>query len=255
MIKNFIKYKWLLSKLISRDLKVKYKRSYLGYIWSILNPLLMMTVLCIVFSYIFRFNIENFPIYLICGQVMFTFFSESTAMTMQSIIQSVGLINKVRIPKIIIPISRTLSCFVNLLFSLIAVVIMLIITKTPIHISILLFPIPLIYLFFISLGIGLILCVFATYFRDTVYLYSIVIQILMYFTPIFYPIDAVPSKVQFIIKFNPMYHIVTYFRDIVLYGNFPSLRDNAVCMAFAVLSMTFGILIFNKNEKNFLLHL
>ena len=254
-IRELYKYRWLLQQLVNRDLKVKYKRSVLGYAWSLLNPLLMMIVISIVFSYIFRFDIENFPIYLLCGQVLFTFFSESTSMAMNSIIQSAGLIKKVYIPKYIFPLSKLMSSFVNLLFSLLAVVIMLIVTKTPVTWTILLFPIPLFYLFCISLGVGLFISVLATYFRDMVHLYAVFIQALMYFTPLFYPIDAVPASVQLAIKFNPMYHIIDYFRNIVMYGTLPSFRDNVVCILFSIISLLIGYITFKKKEKDFLLYI
>lgn len=115
---HFEKYKPLLIELLRRDLKIKYRRSFLGYIWSLLNPLLMMTVMTIVFSYMFRFNIQNYPLYLITGQTLWTFFNESTNMSMFSVLQNSALIKKVYIPKFIFPISRVLSSFVTMAFSL-----------------------------------------------------------------------------------------------------------------------------------------
>lgn len=253
-IKNLCKYRWLIQQLVARDLKVKYKRSLLGYLWSLLNPLLMMLVISTVFSFIFRYNISNFPIYLLCGSILFNFYSESTSMAMSSIIQGAGLIKKVYIPKYILPLSKVISSLINLCFSLTAIAIMLVITRTKVYWTIILFPIPIIYLFFICLGAGLILCVLATYFRDMLHLYTIITQILMYLTPIFYPVDALPANIQFIIKFNPMYHIVTYFRDVVMYGTVPSLRDNIVCIGFAALAMVVGLAVFRKQQSKFMLH-
>ena len=254
-IKNIYKYRWLLQQLVSRDLTVKYKRSVLGYLWSLLNPLMMMIVLSAVFSHIFRFSIENFPIYLLCGQVLFTFFSESTSMAMLSIIQGAGLIKKVYVPKYILPLSKILSSFVNLMYSLIAVIIILIYYKIQIHWSILLFPIPLIYLFMMSLGMGLMLSVAATYFRDVIYLYGILIQAWTYFTPLFYPIDMVSETIQFYIRLNPMYQIITYFRDIVMYGTIPTLQTNLICIAYSVTFLLIGVLVFRKHQTKFLLYI
>ncbi len=253
--KATLKYRWLLSQLVGRDLKVKYKRSYLGFAWSLLNPLLMMAVMSIVFSKIFRYNVPNFPIYLLCGQVMFNYFSESTSMAMSSVIQGSELIKKVYIPKYILPLSKVISCTVNLLFSLVAVAIMMLITQTPVKLTILLVPIPILYLFFISFGLGLILSVLATKFRDTIYLYTVGLQALMYLTPIIYPVDILPEKILILIKFNPLYHIVDYFRQVVLYGTLPSIRDNLVCISFAVVSMLLGLYIFKKHQRSFLLYI
>ena len=128
-LKNYIRYKPLVRELVLRDLKVKYRRSFLGYIWSLLNPLLMMSVMSVVFSYMFRYNIPNYPLYLICGQTLWTFFNESTNMAMYSIIQNASLIKKVYIPKYIFPISRVVSCFVTMSFSLVAILIVMVATK------------------------------------------------------------------------------------------------------------------------------
>lgn len=252
--KNLYRYKWLMQQLVGRDLKVKYKRSVLGYLWSLLNPLMMMTVMSVVFSYIFRFNIENFPVYLICGQVLFTFFNESTSMAMSSIIGGAGLIKKVYIPKYILPLSKIISSFVNLLYSLIAVIIIILFFKIKLSWTILLFPIPLIYLLIFSLGIGLILSVAATYFRDVIYLYGILMQAWTYFTPLFYPIEALAEPVQKLVRLNPLYHIITYFRDVVIYGKLPSLETNMICIAYGAVALGIGLLVFKKHQKNFLLY-
>ncbi len=249
------KYSWLLRQLIYRDIKIKYKRSYLGYLWTLLHPLMMMVVLTIVFSHIFKFQIDNFPMYLITGQVMFNFFAESTNMAMPSIIQSSGLIKQVYIPKFIIPLSKVLSSLINLGFSLVAVMIVMVVTGATINFSIILFPIPIIYLFFISLGMSLLLATAAVYFKDIIYLYSIFIQILCYLTPLFYPVEVLPTKVQFLLNFNPLFHIVNYFRKVVLYGDLPTIMDNIVCIAFVVIFMILGIVIFRKFQRNFLLHI
>lgn len=254
-LKKMYRYRWLLEQLVSRDLKVKYKRSYLGYLWSLLNPLLMMAVVSLVFSHVFRFDIDNFPLYLLCGQILFNFFSESTNMAMNSIMQSAGLIKKVYMPKYILPLSKVMSSFVNLLWSLLAVLIMFIIYRIPFYKTTLLFVIPLIYVFVISYGIGLIMAVLATYFRDMVHLYGVFLQVLMYLTPLFYPAEMLPDMVLKIVKFNPMYHIVTYFRDVALYGNMPSVRDNLVCIAFCILFLGIGGYIFRKYQRNFLLYI
>lgn len=252
--KNLYKYRWLMQQLVGRDLKVKYKRSVLGYLWSLLNPLLMMTVMSIVFSYIFRFNIENFPVYLICGQVLFTFFNESTSMAMSSIIGGAGLIKKVYIPKYILPLSKVISSFINLLYSLIAVVIILFFFKIKLSWTIILFPIPLIYLLVFSIGMGLILSVAATYFRDVIYLYGILMQAWTYLTPLFYPIEALAKPVQKIVMMNPLYYIITYFRSVVIYGDVPSLEINIICITYALVALIAGIFIFRKHQKNFLLY-
>ena len=204
---NFSKYRPLIRELVTRDLKVKYRRSFLGYVWSILNPLLMMLLQTLVFSYMFRFQIENFPLYLICGNTLFNFFNESTNMGMGSVLGNSSLIKKVYVPKFIFPISRVVSSFVNLLFSLAAIILVMLITRSPFHLTILLVWAPLVLLFLFTCGMALLLSALAVYFRDLQYLYGIVTMAWMYATPLFYPISALPPFMVAIVKLNPLYVI------------------------------------------------
>lgn len=249
------KYKPLVNELIIRDLKVKYRRSILGYVWSLLNPLLMMIVMTIVFSYMFRFDIPNYPLYLICGQTLWGFFNESTNMAMYSILQNGSLIKKVYIPKYIFPVSRVLSSFVTMGFSLVAIVIVMIFTHAQFHWTILLFPIPLFFLLIFCCGIGLILSSLSVYFRDITHLYSVLTMAWMYLTPIFYPIDAIPQEVASIINLNPMFHFITFFRDLVLYGTIPSISVWLICAFWSSLVFVIGLLVFKKLQKNFILYI
>ena len=170
---HFKKYKPLLRELVVRDLKVKYRRSFLGYLWSLLNPLMMMMVMTVVFSFMFRSNIENFPLYLICGNTLWAFFNESTNMAMGSVLSNGALIKKVYIPKFIFPVSRVLSSFVTMSFSLVAILIVMIFTRTPVHWEILLFFIPLMLLLIFCVGMGMVLSAMAVYFRDIMHLYGV----------------------------------------------------------------------------------
>ena len=146
-VKGLIKYSWLLQELIVRDLKIKYRRSVLGYLWSVLNPLMMMGVMTIVFSNVFRFDIPDYPVYLLAGQLIFSFFAESTNVAMHSILLGASLIKKIYLPKYIFPLSRVLSCFTTMLFSMVALVLVMLITKVDFHLTLLMLPISFIYIF------------------------------------------------------------------------------------------------------------
>ena len=252
---NFIKYYDLLIALLLRDIKIKYKRSILGFAWSILNPLLMMIVMSIVFSTIFKTDIKNFPIYLITGQVIFSFFSEATNTAMTSIISNGGLIKKVYIPKYIFALSKVMFSFTNMLFSLVAVVIVAIATKLPITPAILLFPLPLIYVFIFSLGVGLLLASYAVFFRDLLHLYGILLLIWTYLTPIFYPITILPENVKKVIMFNPMFVYIDNFREIILYGKVPSLSSNLLCICYSLIALLVGTLAFRKTKDKFIFYI
>ena len=146
----------LFGELVKRDLRKKYRRSVLGYFWSLLNPLMMMAVMMVVFSYMFRFEIENYPLYLICGQTMFNFFNESTNMSLYSIIDNGILLKKIYVPKYVFPISRVLSCFVTMSFSLVAILIVMVVTRVQFHLTVLLFWAPMAYLLVFCSGMGLL---------------------------------------------------------------------------------------------------
>lgn len=252
---HFLKYRPLLRELVVRDLKVKYRRSFLGYLWSLLNPLLMMVVMSVVFSYMFRFDIPNYPLYLICGQTLWNFFNESTNMALYSVLQNGALIKKVYIPKFIFPVSRVFSSFVTMSFSLVAILIVMLATGTAMHWEILLFPIPLFLLLVFSMGLGMMLSGLAVYFRDITHLYGVITLAWMYATPIFYPLDAIPAEVAVWIEKNPMYLYITFFRDLVLYGTIPQPAIWIGCVVWSLLATVIGLLVFRKLQKNFILYL
>lgn len=251
----FKKYQYLLKNLISRDLKVKYRRSVLGLVWSVLNPLLMMLVITAVFKNIFKFDIPNFAEYYLTGSLIFNFVSEGTSTSMNSVIGAAPLIKKVYIPKYIFPLEKCMFAFVNMLFSLIAVAVVFIILQTPLHWTILLFPIPMIYALIFCLGLSLILSAINVFFRDVGHLYAVWITAWMYFTPIIYPASILPDAMQTLLKLNPMYYYVNYFRDVMIYGNVPNFQDNIICIGFSLITLLLGLVIFKKKQDRFILYI
>ena len=252
---HFLQYKPLLKELVGRDLKVKYRRSFLGYVWSLLNPLLMMCVMTVVFSYMFRFDIPNYPLYLITGQTLWTFFNESTNMSMYSVLQNASLIKKVYIPKFIFPISRVLSSFVTMSFSLVAILIVMVLTRAPFSWTILLFPIPLIFLLLFAMGVGMVLSALSVYFRDITHLYGVLTLAWMYLTPIFYPVSALPPKISALVQANPLCSYITFFRGIVLYGAVPELAVWLRCVGASLFALALGLAVFRKLQRNFILYI
>ena len=252
---HFKKYRPLIRELVTRDLKVKYRRSFLGYVWSILNPLLMMLLQTLVFSYMFRFDIENFPLYLICGNTLFNFFNESTNMGMGSVLGNSSLIKKVYVPKFIFPVSRVVSSFVNLLFSLAAILLVMLITRSAFYPTLLLVWAPLVLLFVFCCGMALLLSALAVYFRDLQYLYGILTMAWMYATPLFYPLSALPGFMQAVVKLNPLYHYINCLRCLVMYGFVPGPNTWFACVACAVVMVVLGLAAFRKLQRNFILYL
>ncbi len=252
---HYVKYRALIHELVIRDLKVKYRRSFLGYLWSLLNPLLMMLVMNLVFSHVFRSGVENFPLYLICGQTLFTFFTESTSMAMNSIIWNASLLKKIYIPKFIFPVSRVMSSFVTMSFSLFAIVIVMIFTRAQFSWTILLFFIPILFLFLFCSGVGMMLSALAVYFRDITHLWGIVTLAWMYITPIFYSVEILPPEIINIIQFNPMYHYLVFFRSLVMYGTLPGPEVWMGCILSAVVAFVLGLVVFARLQRQFILHI
>lgn len=243
----------LLKELVVRDIKVRYRHSVLGLVWTVLNPLLMMTVITLVFSTMFKSNIPNFPVYYLSGSLIFSFNSEATTTALNSIISNASLIKKVYIPKYLFPLSNILSGLVNLFFSLIAMLIVMIVLRVPFHPTLLLIPIPIFYVFLFSTGLGLALAALTVYFRDIAHFYSVFVLAWTYFTPIFYPADLLGETAMKLMQLNPMYHFVTFMRQLVLYGTFPDLRTNLICLLLGCVSMVIGLVIFYKKQDNFVL--
>ena len=245
---------FIVSSLVSKDFKLKYRRSVLGVLWSVLNPLLMMVVLTAVFSFMFKFPIENFPLYLILGQTLYTFMSDATQSAMGSIISSASLIKKIRIEKMLFPISKVLFSLLNFAISLIAVVAVMVFFHIAPTLNLLFLPLLLIYVFAFSLGLGLLLAALAVFFRDIIHIWGVFIMAWMYATPLFYPVEALLPWMMRVMEFNPMYYYVTYFREIALWGTTPSLFENLACLLFAVGALIVGVLVFRKTEKRFILY-
>lgn len=253
-ISEIYKYRFLIHELVIRDIKKKYRRSVLGILWSVLNPLLMMAVTAMVFSTIFRFSIANYPLYLLVGQIMFTFFSESTTFAMTSIIENGSLLKKIYIPKYLFPLSRVISSCVNLLFTLPALIIIILFTGAPLSWGMITFVIPLGLLFFFCLGLGLLLSTMVVYFRDVFHLYGVIISLLSYATPIFYPEQIVPAEYSWLLSYNPLYYYCKAFRISLYSGTLPDLSLLLQCTGFAVVATVAGVWAFKKYENHFILY-
>ena len=252
---HFLQYRPLITELVGRDLKVKYRRSFLGYVWSVLNPLLMMVVQTIIFSFMFRSDIPNYPLYLICGNTLFTFFNESANMGLTSIIYNAPLIKKVYIPKFIFPLSRVASSFVTMSFSMAAILLVMLVTRSPLHWTILLFWVPLVFELLFCCGIALLLAALTVYFRDMQHLFSVLTLGWMYATPIFYPLEQLPAAVQQLMKLNPMYHYINMFRNFVMYGNIPGPNTWIACAVSGFGMLAIGLAVFRKLQRNFILYI
>ena len=256
LVKEVIHYWDLLRLLVVKDIKLKYRRSVLGYVWSILNPLLIMSVMAVVFSTMFKRNIDNFPVYLFCGQLLFNFMNSSTHQAIFSITHNAPLLKKTYVPKYIFTVAKVTSGMVDLFFSLGALLIVMLVTGASFAWTNLLFPLVILQLYIFCVGLGLFLSQANVFFRDIQYIYNAVTTAWMYMTPIFYPIDALPAQLQWIVKHcNPMYFYVAQFRDLIYLGRLPGWGIVTAGCVTAVVALIVGTWSFFKSQDKFILYI
>lgn len=254
-LKNFWRYRDLLIELISKNIRLKYKNSVLGILWSMLEPLLTMIVLTIVFGSIFKKNIENFPVYVLIGRITYSFFSQATKESMEAVRRNKQLIKKIYVPKYFFPIAAVCSTFITYVISFIPLIIVMIITGVKLSWTNLFVIFPLIYVLLASLGIGLVLSSIRVFFGDVKHLYSVGLLMIMYMTPIFYPASIIEEQYLPFIKINPLFNIVDMIRQSLMYHTIPSLHTNLVSLSYSLLLLVTGVIFFYKTQDKFIFHI
>ncbi|MFL8712007.1 ABC transporter permease [Clostridioides sp. GD02377] len=252
---TFKRYKPLLYEFVKRDIKLKYRNSFLGILWSMINPLMTMIVLTFIFSNIFKNSIVNFPVYCLSGRLLYDFFSQSTNQSMKSITGKSSLIKKIYVPKYIYPLSKVMSTFIIFIISLIPLFLVMILTGVKFSYMNLFIVYPLVTLFIISFGIGLILATVNVFFRDMEHIYSVVLLIVMYMSAIFYSPNIVDSRFVFFMKLNPIYPAICIFRDCILNGYITSMTNIILCAFYSLIYLIIGLFIFYKKQDKFILYI
>lgn len=217
------RYRDLLWSLVQRDLTVRYKRSVLGFLWTMLNPLLMMVVQSIVFSTFFRFAIERYPVYLLSALLLWNFFSQSTTQAISALVWGGNLVNKIYVPKSIFVISEILVGLVNLLLALIPLALIMVLAGQPFTVALLFLPVSILLATLFTVGVGLFIAALAVFFADIINIYQVGLTVLMYLTAIFYPLAIVPDQYLIFIRLNPLYYLVETFRQPIYTGTLPGL--------------------------------
>ncbi|MDR1530655.1 MAG: ABC transporter permease [Clostridiales bacterium] len=253
-IKTFKKYSYLLFNFVKKDFFKKYRRSVLGVLWSVLNPLLMAAVVSTAFSRIFRIQTEHYPVYYLTGALIFNFMSGATSRSLLSMVEASGLIKKVYVPKYIFPLEKCLFELVTTVFSFLAVILVMPLLGVAPSLSALLFLVPIFYVLVFNIGLGMILSAVNVFFRDIEHLYAVLTQAWLFLTPVLYPVDALPESARWFLKINPMYYFIDYFRRVVMYGQLPDLRLNVICGVFSILFFVVGLIIFKKTQDKFILY-
>ena len=251
----YSRYSFLIKQLVSRDFKTKYKRSALGMAWSFMNPLLTMSVQYVVFSTLFKSDIPNYPVYLLTGIVFFSFFNEAVTMGMTSITGNAALIKKVYMPKYIYPVSRVLSSLVNFAFALMPLFLVMLFTRTPFKVSMLLLIFDIGCMLAFITGMTLLLTTAMTFFQDTQFLWSVVGMMWQYLTPIFYPESIIPASILPFYRLNPLYQFISFARTCITGGISPAPEAYLSCLLSGAFFLLLGMAVFKKHQNKFVLYL
>ncbi len=244
--KDLWRYRDLLTQLIARNIKTRYKRSVLGIFWTMLNPLLMMLVLTFVFSEVFKFSAKHYAAYALAGISLWNFFAQTTSGAMSELIWGGSLLRRIYIPRSIFALTALGTGLINLLLSLLPLLIVMIITDTPIRPTIIILPIPILLTAMFALGVALFLSRVAAYFADVLEMYQILLTVWMYLTPIIYPKEIVPDRLKWLLNLNPMYHLIESFRAPLHVGFFAGYKTMAAATIVSVLTLVFGWWYFSR---------
>lgn len=252
MLERFKKHKFLFTELVKRDFKKKYKNSYLGILWSILSPLLSLLIMSLVFTRFFGRTQPHYIIYLFCGNIVYSYFSDSTSTGMGSLLGNSGIFTKINVPKYLFLFSKNVSSLINFGLTVIVFFIFCIIDGITFTFAFFLLLFPIACLIIFNLGMGLILSALFVFFRDIQYLWSIFTQLLMYMSAIFYTVNSFPETAQKLFLLNPIYVYIKYFRLIVIDNTIPSIQYHLLAIGYALLAFGIGALMYKKQNHKFL---
>lgn len=249
------RYRELIWALALRELKVRYKRSVLGFLWALLNPVLQMTVLAVVFSRIMTSTMAHYPIFLLSTLLLFTFFSQSLSYAVDSMVVNADLIRKVAVPKLVFPVAALISNMINLLLSLTPLVVLILVFRHPVTWLWVLTPIPLLALCLLALGSSFFFATANVYYRDISHIIQIVLQVLFYVTPILYTVTFFPAKYHWLFWLNPLTFALSDFRMFVYYGQMPTVLSMVASYAVAIASVVIGFSVFRRHQDEFVFYL
>lgn len=247
-LRSLFRHRDLIQALVLRDLKVRYRRSTIGFLWTMLQPLLTMLVLQLVFSFIFRFELANFAVYALAGILFWNFFSQSIVASMNSLRGNAHLLQKLPLPKAVFPLATVVSGVVNLLLALVPLFILLVATGHRLTPALFFLPVAILIAALFTLGAGLLLSPLAVFFVDVVEMVGVGMSLLMYLTPIFYPMSILPESVRWVVRFNPVRSILEVFRDPIYFGKIPPLSHLLVALAIALVALALGGYFFRRSS-------
>jgi ABC-type polysaccharide/polyol phosphate export permease len=252
--REIFRYRELIWALALKDLKIRYKRSVLGFLWALLNPALLMIVLTVVFSKILTQNIPHYAVFLLSVLLPWTFFSQSLSYAAESIVGNGELIKKIAVPKIVFPVSAVVSNMINFLLSIIPLGLIVVALGHPLHWTWIYLPVPLLALTIFTLGATFLFAAVNVYYRDVAHILQILLQILFYVTPIIFSIDFFPEKYRWIFKLNPLAYFLNGFRLSIYYGLLPQWTSIVATFTCALVSLMIGLAVFRKHQDTFVFY-
>lgn len=251
IISNLWNYRHLTIKLAISDFKLRYKNSILGFFWSLIEPLLMLVVLYAIFSFFMKMNVENYQLFLLVGIISWNMFTRGTTMALVSILGKPGLVNKVYFPREILVVSSSITALLMTLLEFVVLVIFMLIFKVMPTMTVIYFPVILLIQFILVLGISFGLASLNVYYRDVQYIWAVILQAGFFTVPIIYPISIIPEKYVWIIKLNPMTHVVDMLRGSIIYSTTPITRDMMLLTMLTLIIFVIGYVIFLRLEPRF----
>ena len=252
MVEKLKKHQFLFEELVKRDFKKKYKRTILGMGWSILAPLLQLLVMRVVFTQFFGRNMDHYTTYLFCGNLVFSYFSESTGQGMMSLMGNASIFTKVNVPKYLFLFSKNVQALINFGLVLVVFFVFCVLDGVAFTWKFVLLLVPNLSLLLFNIGVGLILSALFVFFRDVQYLWSVFTQLLMYLSAIFYSIDTFPQMARNLFLLNPIYLHIRYFRKIVLENTVPSVWFHLLMLADVLIVLGIGCWMYKKYNTKFL---
>jgi ABC-2 type transport system permease protein len=251
LIRDSYQYRELIWALALKELKIRYKRSVLGFMWALLNPAFMMLVLTMVFSTIMRFPMKHYAIFLLSVLLPWTFFSQCLSYAVEAIVTNGDLIKKVAVPKMVFPMAALVSNLINLLLSLIPLAILVPLLHHPFYWTWFYLPVPMLALAIFTLGTTFFFAAANVFYRDVSHILQVVLAAWFYVTPIIYPIDMIPAKYQWIMKLNPIIYVINGFRLSVYYGQLPKAQSILASFVCAFISLIIGFSLFKRYQETF----
>jgi homopolymeric O-antigen transport system permease protein len=254
LVRQTYRYRELIWALALKELKIRYKRSVLGFLWALLNPALLMLVLTLVFSTIMRFPIPHYAIFLLSVLLPWTFFSQSLSYAVESIVGNGDLIRKVRVAKLVFPMAAIVSNLINFGLSLFPLALLVLVMRHPFHWTWLYLPVPLLALTLFTLGMTFFFAAANVFYRDVSHILQVVLSAWFYVTPIIFPLDFLPQRYRWIFKLNPLIYVINGFRLSVYYGLLPKPQSIAASFICGFISLFIGYAIFRKYQDQFVFY-